>query len=93
MSLEYRKRAGFRIRVEIIALSWFVLILLTPKATTDSTGVERMLPHATNPVAVWANHTSPEFVENLKAGLIPLETKLALKLNGRHTGWQSRESC
>ena len=23
MRLEYRKRAGFRIRVEIIALSWF----------------------------------------------------------------------
>jgi hypothetical protein len=45
---------------------------------------DRML--ATDSVALWANHASAKFVENLKGRLVTRERKLALELDGGLAG-------
>ncbi len=41
---------------------------------------------ATNPILVGTHHAAPQFVKNLESRLVARQSKLPLKLDGRHAG-------
>lgn len=49
-------------------------------------GLDVFAGGATNPILVGTRHAGPQFVKNLESRLVARQSKLPLKLDGRHAG-------
>src|SRR5579883_2178801 len=64
---------------------------LPARLTAHVTFVDFHGPLRADAVAFRVDHPGPEFVQDLKGGLVPLQSELPLELDGTHAGGLSRE--